>query len=148
MPSKYISFIIISAIVLAGGSFYGGMTYQKTKTPATVRTGNQGQFGNWGNRGAFTAGGTGRNGGGMVGFVGGEILSKDANSLTIKLNDGGSKIVFYSTSTLISKMSTGTTDELAMGKDITVNGTANQDGSVSATMIQIRPQGIANTRPR
>ncbi len=74
-----------------------------------------------------------------MGLLAGEVLTKDANSLTLKLRDGGSRIVFYSTSTRVSKMADGMIGDVATGVTVTVNGATNQDGSVTAEMIQLRP---------
>ena len=89
------------------------------------------------------------------GFVGGQIIAKDATSITVQLkalggqngpNSGatqtqgqGSKIVFYTNGTNVMKTTDGTANDLIVGKDITVTGTANPDGSVNAQSIQIRP---------
>ncbi len=132
MQNKHLLSIIGCAILIGGGAFYGGMTYAKTQTKSTSRVG----------MGAFTGmrggavGGIGRPNG--VGFLNGEILSKDASSLTVRLRDGGSKVVYYSSSTTVGKVSTGTIDDVSVGKDVTVNGTANPDGSLAATTIQMR----------
>lgn len=136
--------VFIALLVLVGGgSFYGGMKYSDSKTVSAFAA--RGGAGNLRN-GNFAAGGTGgmtRGAGAGVnargGFANGEILSKDSSSLTIKLTNGGSQIVFFSTSTQIMKSSAGTVDDLQTGENIIVNGSANSDGSVTAQSIQLRP---------
>ena len=77
-----------------------------------------------------------RNGGG---FTTGTVLSKDTTSLTIKGRDGGSKVVFFSDKTSVTKSVEGTVADLSIGNDVAVTGTLNTDGSVTAQSVQIRP---------
>jgi hypothetical protein len=68
------------------------------------------------------------------------VIAKDATSITLQLpGNAGSKIIFYSATTQISKMASGTPVDLANGTNVSITGTANSDGSVTAQAIQIRP---------
>jgi hypothetical protein len=78
--------------------------------------------------------------GGTGAPVSGDIISKDDKSITIKLRDGGSKIVFLSTSTPITKSVSGATSDLSQNESVLIQGISNADGSVSAQSIQIRPK--------
>lgn len=140
MQKQFIVPLVIGALVLAGGSFYGGMRYQKMQTVSAQGSFQRGQgLG----RGGVAGGGVGRMGmnGAAGSFISGEVISKDASGLTLKLRDGGSKIILTSTSTRVGKMTDGSLDDLANGTDVTVTGTTNPDGSLSASMIQLRPAG-------
>lgn len=119
---------IIVVLVLIAVSFYGGTKYNQSKTPAR---GNFGTFTNGGQRGGRGAGAGG-------GFVSGDIISKDETSVTVKMRDGGSKIIFISDSTAVIKSVSGKISDLSVGEEITSMGTANTDGSISAQSIQIR----------
>ncbi len=139
--------LIIIALFIGGGSFYGGMQYQKSQMPAAGQNPFQRGTGTNGQGRGFAAGGlTGRAGmngaSGMGGFTAGEVVSKDATGLTLKLRDGGSKIILTSSSTRVGKMTDGSMDDVKEGTEVTVTGTSNQDGSVSASMIQLRPAGM------
>jgi hypothetical protein len=142
MDKKTIGIGILILIVIVGGAFYGGMKYAEGNRTAGFRNGNfanlpegaQARFGQAGSVGA------GNMRGGAL-LTTGEIIAKDEQSITVKLQDGGSRIVFLSASTPIMKATTGSPDDLAMGINVTVTGTANSDGSVTAESVQIRPAG-------
>ena len=123
---KVLLIIIAIAVLVGGGAFYGGMEYAQSKIPQRFQ-----QFG--------AEIGGGRSGNQSAGnFVTGDIISKDDKSITVKLQVGGSKIVFFSDSTEIVKSVNGTSNDLEVGKTVMVNGTANQDGSLIAQSIQLR----------
>jgi hypothetical protein len=124
--------VIIAAVVVGGVAFYGGMKYNQVHA-ASQRTALRAQFGGQG--GQFVQ----RGGGANAGFTTGDIISQSATSLTIKMRDGSTKIVLLAPSTEISKFVAGTSADLGSGKTISVTGTTNADGSVTANMIQIRP---------
>ena len=131
---KILPIFTIVLIVVGGGAFYGGMEYSISKNSSvSVSRGNGNMF-----RGA--RGGAGVRAGSE--FVSGEIIAKDDKSLTVKLRDGGSKIVFFSTSTDVGESVSGNIDDLKVGGNITVNGEANPDGSITGRMIQIRTQNL------
>ena len=126
---------VIAVILVGSGSFYAGMKYDQGKTGATLggngQTRNQ-QFGGMG-------GGGGRGVRANGGFSSGEILSKDDKSITLKLRDGGSKIIFLSTSTQIMKATEGALKDLNVGEEVTATGSTNADGSITAQSVQVRP---------
>ncbi|HEU0051455.1 MAG TPA: hypothetical protein VFQ60_05380 [Patescibacteria group bacterium] len=125
--------IFLVAIVVGAGAFFGGMAYGKSAAkPAFAAAGQFGQ--GRGSRG-------GQNGNGNAGFVAGSVLSMDPNSMTISLRQGGSKIVFYSTSTQVEKQASGAMSDIKVGTNVVANGSANSDGSITAQTIQIRPEG-------
>lgn len=144
---KKILTIFAIAIISAGGiGFYGGMRYGQSKGFGSFQNLTQEQrqqrmqqMGGAGIRNGGTAGVRGDGGG----FFSGEIISKDDKSVTVKMSDGGSKIVFYSGSTQIGEFTTGNADNLEIGKSVGVNGQANSDGSITAQSIQIRPRGTS-----
>lgn len=119
-------------ILTSGVSFYTGMKYSEGKTGASSQIALRGGFG--ANR-MGGAGGMMRGGGASSG----EILAKDDKSVTIKLRNGGSAIIFFGASTQVMKSAPGAITDLSIGQLITAIGTANSDGSISAQSIQIRP---------
>ena len=128
---KSIYFVIAILVVLVGGgAFFAGMKYQQSKQPAFLRQtgGVQGQ-----------RTGTGEN---RMGFrpVNGEIISSDEKSITVKLQDGSSKIVLFSDSTEINKAAEATKEDLKAGEKVAVFGTENSDGTVTAQNIQLNPE--------
>ena len=143
---KILPVLVGLVIVIGGGAFYGGLQYANAKKPAQLSRGGNANFRMNGNNPAGNSlrGGMGGGRGQQGGFAGGEILSKDNNSVTVKLRDGGSQIIFLSTSTQIMKSVPGSVDDLQAGQNIMVSGSANQDGTVTAQVVQLRPAMPAN----
>lgn len=72
-------------------------------------------------------------------FINGEIIAKDEKSITVKTNNGSSKIIYFSDSTMIGKTTQGSVSDLNNGQSVMINGKSNSDGSIAAQNIQIRP---------
>ena len=121
---------IIVVIVVAGIAFFGGMKYQQSKIGSFA----QGQ-------GGFRQRMAGQ---GQTAFrpVRGNILSIDNNTMTVKLQDGSSKIVILSGSTTYMKEASSTKDDLKTGDTVMASGTSNSDGSVTAQTVQINPPAV------
>lgn len=114
-------------IAVGAGSFFAGMKYQQSKNP---------RFGN------FQANRNGQFQQRIQGFrpVNGEIISQDDKSISVKLQDGSSKIVLLTDSTSINKSDEGGKDDLKVGEKVAVFGTENSDGSVTAQSVQLNPR--------
>lgn len=124
MSKKLIVGSIIVLVVVAVGSFYGGTLYSKGQNKRPTGFDNLQQFRN-------RAGGD---------IVSGSIISSNDNSVVIQLpQNAGSKIIFYSDTTQISKSISGSVNDLSVGETVSVSGTTNSDGSITAQSIQIRP---------
>ncbi len=127
--------IIIALILTSGGVFYGGMKYGQSKSLLANLTpqGFQNLSLEQRQQKIQQTGTAGINPDSTMGT----IILKDDQSVTIKLKDGGSKIIFYSDDTKISQSIKGTLNDLTIGQDITVQGKANSDGSLTAQSIQL-----------
>ncbi len=137
MNMKKILPIIIAVIVTGSVAFYGGMKYQTSKTPTGLAGANfqkqmfSGQNGQQ-NGAARRIGGTGG-----ANMAAGEIIARDAQNITVKLQDGGSKIIFFSDSTKITKSANGTINDIEIGQTVMAGGKQNTDGSLTAETLQI-----------
>ena len=125
-----IAVMAIVVILVAVGAFFGGMKYQQGKQQSPRQfNGAQGQrtgSGATGNRTGFRP-------------VSGEIISADDKSITVKLQDGSSKIVLLSDKTEINKADQATKADLKVGEKVAAFGQENSDGSVTAQSIQLNP---------
>lgn len=143
MKNKNLIIGIVVALVVGVGGFFGGMQYQKSKAPSFAGRGS-------GNvREQLTRGGDHQPGqddgfGGRFSSQGrpvsGEVIAKDSDSITVKVQNGGSKIVFISDTTTVAKTEEGSLDDLVEGTQVLVFGPENNDGSVTAENIQLNPE--------
>ena len=76
---------------------------------------------------------------GFGGIVMGEIISQDENSITVKIQDGSTKIVILGDSTTYSKTQSISKGEMGTGDQVRVFGSANSDGSITAQNVQLNP---------
>jgi len=106
--------VILLIIIIGAGGFFAGMKYQQSKSQA-------GRLGNFQN---------GRNGQVQSrreqGFrpVNGEIIAVDDKSVTVKLQDGSSKIIILTDTTAVNKSAEGSREDL-------------KNGSVTAQNVQL-----------
>lgn len=124
--------VFLGFIIISGVSFFAGMKYQESKRTSSFR-----QF----SRGQEAGMGFGQSQGNRTGFrpVNGEIMNIDDKSMTVKLQDGSSKIIFFSDKTTINKAANATKNDLKTGEKVAVFGQENSDGSVTAQNIQLNP---------
>lgn len=108
--TKVILIVVILLIAFAGGGFYAGMKYQQSQRGQFFRQFNNSQGGQMNQMKGRTD----------LRPVAGEIISKDDKSITVKLQDGGSKIVLFSDNTSINKAGEGSKDDLKTGQQVAV----------------------------
>ncbi len=122
MKKIYIVPLVVLVFGLVSG-FFGGIYYQK-KQFSSFSQQTQSRFRE-------------RTGAQNAGVERGEIINKDINSITIKLRDGGSRIILFSEKTDIGKVTSGSKDDLKSGEQVSAFGKQNSDGSFTAQMIQL-----------
>lgn len=145
MKRWLIAVIVVVIVAIGVGAFFGGraagggtpsaaeaMKVVSNLTAAERQALAQSTGGTGTATGAPTGGLTGAGGN----MTSGSIVSSDANSLTVKLTDGSTKIVLFSDSTTISVSKGGSSADLTAGQTVRVNGTTNSDGSITASNIQ------------
>ncbi|MCL5003716.1 MAG: DUF5666 domain-containing protein [Patescibacteria group bacterium] len=120
---------IIIALVVGAGAFLGGVQYQKSRGVGNFAA----QFGNTANR---RFGPNGPNGASNR-AVRGQVESIDDKSLTVKLPDGSSKIVLFGTNTNFMEATSASQQNIKSGDEVSVFGTNNADGSITAQDVQI-----------
>ncbi len=134
MINKKVAILSVIALIAIGGSFYGGMKYGEASKVAPSELGETERFLNRENGFQDM-----QQGGNRENMFSGEVISKDSNSIVIKLSDGSSRIVFFSNNTQVSKTEIGSINDIEIGFQIAVNGQKNDDGSYMATTIQTSP---------
>jgi hypothetical protein len=156
MKPWLIAVVAVVVIAVGAGGFFGGKAVGggtptaaeavkalQSMTPQEMQQALSGVRANGGTGGTF-----GNRANGSGGFVSGSVISQDGDSITVKLADGSTKIVLVSGSTTINLSESGSMSDLAVGKDVSVTGSTNSDGSVTATRIQIGTlQGLGNGPP-
>ena len=139
--------LLIVAVVVGAAAFFGGMQFQKTQVVAsagfTAPNGSQrfmqGEKGGTAGNRMFASG--------QNAPVSGEIISADDASITVKMQDGSTKIVILSDKTTINKSSTAVKTDLKTGEKVTAFGTKNADGSITAQMVSLGNVMLRNAMP-
>jgi hypothetical protein len=123
--------IVLAAVLFGAAGFWGGVTYQKTQSPSGA--GFAGRFGPPGANGANGS----RN---AANVTTGTVIAQDASSITVKTANGGSKTVFVSGSTDVSKQEVLKVTDIKVGDQVGAFGDA-ANGGINARMLQIVPPG-------
>ena len=128
--------IITGIIILTVGavSFYAGTIYHKAQRPSGRFFQEQQQGDGQNQNRRFGANGNQR-------AVRGEIINADDKSITVKMQDGSSKIILLSDNTSVIEATETSKQALQTGKQVMVFGSNNPDGSITAQNIQLNPQG-------
>jgi hypothetical protein len=151
---KTVIWAVLAAVLAGALGFYGGVTYQKSQSPAGFagRAGGPGGGGGFGQGGPGSAGGPGgqpgqSGAGGQRGFgrqagsvTTGTILAQDAKSITVKTADGGSKTVFISANTRFSQQKQLTATDLKVGDQVFATGQP-ASGGIDARSVNLVPPG-------
>ena len=146
-----VTMIIVGIVALVVGAL-GGYEARNMQV-SQARSAYAGQYGGsglgGGTSGNFPRGSgagaarTGARGGAVVG----QVVKVDPSSITVQLSDGSTHLVIITSNTNVSMATATTTSALATGQRVNVIGTANSDGSTSATTINITPGMPASSSP-
>ncbi len=129
---------IVVLLLVAGGSFFGGMVYGKGQEQAALAT-RRGAFTGANGAGQGQPGANARPGG--QGGMFGQIDSIGDCVLVIKDNNGKQTQVKVTDTTLIEKQASVKLTDLTTGETVIVSGSTAADGSVTARSVQVAPAG-------
>lgn len=135
MKNQFLVMAAVVVLIVGTGSFFGGMKYQQSN--ATGGFNRMGQF--QGNRQGMIGAQSQSRFGNMGGAVIGEIINQDDKSITVKLQDGSTKLVLLSDSVTVSKTDNGSKEDVKTGEKVAVFGASNSDGTLTAQNIQLNP---------
>ena len=138
---------VVAAVVIAGVAFAGGYTLGQGNATANAASTGGGAADSLGGGGPSASGFGGRLGRGRFGAGGaavGTIASVAPGQVTITLANGSQKLVLVGSSTTVTKITTTqeSLSTLAAGDAVTIEGTANPDGSITADRIVLGNLGI------
>lgn len=136
------SIYIIILVIVVATAFYGFTVYHNNQPKANIGVGARGQSDRFGNKegeipqSGDPCGGTGGTG---------QIVSVGNNTFIIKLNrdgrtlkKGDSQIIDLTGQTTIkTSTGSGSVSDLKIGKNVTIGGKPNPDGSLNATIVVI-----------
>ena len=123
--------IIITAIVALGIGLGGGYAAARASAPANTG-GSNASFARGGARSLRSRNQSAN------GFIAGTVAKKDSESITINTRDGNSHLVLLTPATSVFKSVAGSLTDVTIGSTVTVSGSTNSDGSISADSIQLR----------
>ncbi|MGH7141016.1 MAG: hypothetical protein ACREGH_00050 [Minisyncoccia bacterium] len=135
MKKSYIVGIVV-IIIVGAGAYFLGMSAGKASAASTAGA----QFAQFAARGGAASGKVvfGGRAGAAGGGTLGQIVSVSDNNMVIEVGSS-TQIVLLTPSTSIQKTVSGSQSDLGAGETVTVAGTSNSDGSVTADSVQIRP---------
>jgi len=147
---KTVVWALLAAVLAGAVGFYGGVTYQKAQTPSFSRGAGGGGFAGGSGGGGF-GGGTGGSGAGARGAGGGgrfaaggiatgTVIAQDSSSVTVKLENGGSKTVYVDSNTRVAQSTELKITDLKVGDNVAAVGTPN-NGGIQARSITVAPAG-------
>ncbi len=130
---------VVILVVVAGGSFYGGMLYGQGEARSNRSTtgrfvGGPGGGYNNGQGGGF---GNGQGRGGVFG----QITEVGTNYLVVTDNNGGQTKVMVTDTTLMEKNASVKLTDLTSGDTVIVSGSQGSDGTYTARSVQVAPAG-------
>ncbi len=128
---------VVILIIVAGGSFYGGMLYGQSQTQSS-RAGARFTSGQYGNG---QGGGQGQGHRGFGQGVFGQIAEIGEGYMVVTDNNGKQTKVQVTDTTLIEKNASVKLTDLAKGESVMVSGSQGADGTVTARSVQVAPAG-------
>jgi hypothetical protein len=147
--NKLIVVAVATAVIVGGAAFGGGYAVAKKSAPALAGRGMMARDGQ--------AGGQQKAQRAASNMANGEVLTVEEGSLTIKLADGGSRIVLLGKDAVVSYCAEAELSTVQPGTSLLATGEANADGSLTARFIQAgsvmqqfrmgRPEGAVPGQP-
>lgn len=146
MTKKTWILAIIAVVVVGGGSFWGGMTYAQNSqaSSASSRFAASGSFAGRSGAGGFAGAGGGATAGTVV-QVGTGSFTVQLPYSTSTTATTGTKLVLVNSVTQVDELESVPVSNIQVGQSVTVTGTSNSDGSVTASTVMVRPSATGGS---